>query len=160
MPDRTKRILLVSDKGAGFSLPNAAVRSFIRAWTGAHVPSVDLPRHWRMVTVYLSVCLPAGNFLNKGNRNGEAVGFQIETLLKLREVRSTRARYGITEMNRMRLVLFDVNSRILGPRLAATDGIAVSVMCTANRAAARNSWLPALLRGADLPCLWMQRAPR
>lgn len=36
--------------------------------------------------------VPAGNFLNAGNRNLAATGFQIETLVKLKDVRSTRAR--------------------------------------------------------------------
>jgi hypothetical protein len=40
-------------------------------------------------------CRPcaAGNFLNAGNRDGAAAGFQIDALLKLKDVRSTRARW-------------------------------------------------------------------
>jgi len=34
----------------------------------------------------------AGNFLNAGNRDGTAAGFQIDALAKLKDVRSSRAR--------------------------------------------------------------------
>lgn len=40
----------------------------------------------------LKTALAIGNFLNAGNRNGSAVGFQVDSLLKLKDVRSTRAR--------------------------------------------------------------------
>lgn len=48
--------------------------------------SVQLP-------TILKIALAMGNFLNAGNRNGAAAGFQVETLLKLKDVRSTKARY-------------------------------------------------------------------
>lgn len=35
---------------------------------------------------------PAANFLNAGNQNGAAAGFQLDALLKLKDVRSSRAR--------------------------------------------------------------------
>ena len=38
----------------------------------------------------LMTCLAVGNFLNSGNRAGAAAGFQIESLLKLRAVRSPK----------------------------------------------------------------------
>lgn len=40
----------------------------------------------------LKVSLLVGNFLNAGNRNGAAAGFQIDALLKLKDVKSTRSR--------------------------------------------------------------------
>ena len=42
--------------------------------------------------------LTAGNFLNAGNRDGAAAGFQIDALLKLKDVRSTRARSAAAKM--------------------------------------------------------------
>lgn len=36
--------------------------------------------------------LPAGSFLNAGNKDGAASGFQVDALLRLKDVRSTRAR--------------------------------------------------------------------
>lgn len=35
---------------------------------------------------------PAANFLSAGNQKGGAPGFQIDALLKLKDVRSSRAR--------------------------------------------------------------------
>lgn len=40
----------------------------------------------------LSLTLPAGSFLNAGNKDGAASGFQVDALLRLKDVRSTRAR--------------------------------------------------------------------
>ena len=36
--------------------------------------------------------LPTGSFLNAGNKDGAASGFQVDALLRLKDVRSTRAR--------------------------------------------------------------------
>ena len=40
----------------------------------------------------LKISLEIGNFLNAGGHQGSALGFQLETLLKLKEVRSTKNR--------------------------------------------------------------------
>jgi hypothetical protein len=40
----------------------------------------------------LKMALMVGSFLNAGNKNGTAVGFQIDALLKLKDVKSTRSR--------------------------------------------------------------------
>lgn len=44
----------------------------------------------RLLPYVLSTCLAVGNFLNAGNRAGEAAGFKIESLLKLKAVRSSK----------------------------------------------------------------------
>lgn len=44
-----------------------------------------------LLRTILKTSLLIGNFLNAGNRNGSAAGFHINDLLKLRDVRSTRA---------------------------------------------------------------------
>ena len=59
----------------------------------------------------------AGNFLNAGNRNLAATGFQIETLVKLKDVRSTRARYAHRSRS-----MYDPCTR----RVNARDGNAAS----------------------------------
>jgi hypothetical protein len=38
----------------------------------------------------LKIVLAVGNFLNAGGRNSGAAGFQLEVLLKLKEVKSTK----------------------------------------------------------------------
>ncbi|KAK9814344.1 hypothetical protein WJX72_004222 [[Myrmecia] bisecta] len=52
----------------------------------------DEVRTNKLLPTVLKIALAVGNFLNAGNRNGAAAGFQIETLLKLKEVRSTSTR--------------------------------------------------------------------
>ena len=42
----------------------------------------------RMLPVLLKISLAAGNFLNWGNRAGGAAGFKIESLLKLKGLKS------------------------------------------------------------------------
>ncbi len=49
-------------------------------------------RRCAVLPLVLRVALAAGNFLNAGSRAGDAAGFQVGALLKLRGVRSTRAR--------------------------------------------------------------------
>ncbi len=47
----------------------------------------------KLLAEVLKVALMVGNFLNAGNKNGAAAGFQIDALLKLRDVKSTRSRW-------------------------------------------------------------------
>lgn len=48
----------------------------------------------QLLVAILKTALLVGNFLNAGNaRTGDALGFQIDALLKLKDVRSTRARW-------------------------------------------------------------------
>jgi hypothetical protein len=47
-----------------------------------------------LLRIFLKVALLAGNFLNAGSRaTGAAAGFQIDSLLKLREVKSSKSRW-------------------------------------------------------------------
>jgi hypothetical protein len=47
-------------------------------------------RHNKLLPSLLMTCLAAGNFLNSGNRAGAAAGFALESLLKLKAVRSAQ----------------------------------------------------------------------
>ena len=49
-------------------------------------------RECSQLTEILRVALAVGNFLNAGNSNGCAAGFQVDSLLKLKDVKSTRSR--------------------------------------------------------------------
>ena len=44
----------------------------------------------RLLPCVLKTCLDVGNYLNAGHRAGAAAGFQIESLLKLKAVRSSK----------------------------------------------------------------------
>ncbi|GAB4820268.1 hypothetical protein N2152v2_007314 [Parachlorella kessleri] len=48
-------------------------------------------RECSQLTEVLRVALAVGNFLNAGNSNGCAAGFQVDSLLKLKDVKSTRS---------------------------------------------------------------------
>lgn len=43
-----------------------------------------------LVMLILRLILAAGNFLNNGANQGSAAGFQLETLLKLKDLRATK----------------------------------------------------------------------
>ena len=47
-------------------------------------------RNNRLLPCVLKTCLDVGNYLNAGHRAGAAAGFQIESLLKLKAVRSSK----------------------------------------------------------------------
>ena len=44
----------------------------------------------KLLPCVLKICLDVGNYLNAGHRAGAAAGFQIESLLKLKAVRSSK----------------------------------------------------------------------
>ncbi len=47
-------------------------------------------RNSDLLLLILKISLIVGNFLNSGAAQGSAVGFHLDTLLKLKDVRSTR----------------------------------------------------------------------
>jgi len=44
----------------------------------------------KLLPCVLKICLDVGNYMNAGHRAGAAAGFQIESLLKLKAVRSSK----------------------------------------------------------------------
>eukprot|EP00798_Chlamydomonas_sp_ICE-L_P013879 gene13880-19805_t len=73
----------------------------------------------------LKIALEIGNFLNAGGHQGSAIGFQLETLLKLKDVRSTRNRavtllhYLARELQRQRPEDYQLKELIPFSRTAA-----------------------------------------
>lgn len=98
--------------------------------------------------VVLRVVLLVGNFLNAGGKNGGAKGFSIDTLPKLKHVRSTKQRER-TLLSYVAAQLLDLPKASKTPSTAAAAAPSAETAATAPAAAAA----PIFSLRAALPCL-------